>query len=276
MKIPDASMGCDAEFVEYFVNGSYQGIGGFLERVDRKQLELKEYEGELRGELYKADGWGGATTFDQVYPIDNTSETWAYFKQKYPDPDEFIDWSNLYELIDFVANSNDEDFIAGVEDLFDFENLCDNFIFMNLAKGKDNRGKNLYIARRDQDEPYYFVPWDYDAAWGLEWDGRHDIIWVYLMTNNLYNRLLETNAGGFENILVARWNELKGGDLSYSSVQNRMQIEWEINVENLVYEREQIRWSNKLPRVYSEGDFDHFMEFTQLRYEFFQGFIDDL
>ena len=47
------------KYVEFFLDGNYQGVYAFSENMDRKQLKLKKTkEGNIRGELYKGISWG--------------------------------------------------------------------------------------------------------------------------------------------------------------------------------------------------------------------------
>ena len=51
---PEPVNGVHYEYIEVFINDGYRGVYGLSERVDHKQLRLKkEYEGIIRGELYK-------------------------------------------------------------------------------------------------------------------------------------------------------------------------------------------------------------------------------
>ncbi len=52
---------------------------------------------------------------------DNKSEIWDVFEVKYPELDDIeeTDYSTLWNAINFVANSSDEEFINHVAEYFD-------------------------------------------------------------------------------------------------------------------------------------------------------------
>lgn len=75
---PEAVNGITMQYAELFLNGEYKGIYGVGEKVDRKQLKLKKYNGSIRGELYKGDSWGGAVTFTELPAFYNNTEYWGW------------------------------------------------------------------------------------------------------------------------------------------------------------------------------------------------------
>ena len=61
---PNMRNGTRGQYVEVFINNSYNGLYCMTERIDRKQLNLKKYTpasngspAVQRGALYKADSW---------------------------------------------------------------------------------------------------------------------------------------------------------------------------------------------------------------------------
>lgn len=260
----EGALGVDSRFVEYFVNGSYQGIGGLMERVDRKLLQLKEYEGNIRGELYKADDWTSVTLFSGVSPFDNSSEWWASQKYKYPDPDDVIDWSPLYDFVDFVANSNDADFIDSIHEKLNLDNAIDYYIYLNLTQAYDNRGKNLYTAKYDFDQPYFFIPWDLDGSWGLFYDGTNLTDPQEILSNNLFDRLIELNPEDYINRLKNRWLEVKNDEFNWNEIEEVFALEFNRNISEKLYEREWLKWPTH-PIHFEEGDFQHFIDYNMER-----------
>src|SRR5690606_26557681 len=99
---PNAVTGVAMEYAELFVNGSYQGIYALSERIDRKQLKLKKYNGSIRGQLYQGVSWG-APTFSFAPPYNDSLRSWSGFEYKYPT--EVTEWFFLHEFVDFVINA---------------------------------------------------------------------------------------------------------------------------------------------------------------------------
>src|SRR5690606_8152803 len=135
-----------------------------------------------------------------------------------------IDWSNLYNLIDFVKNSNNNEFYAQYQNKFQLDNMVDYFIFLNLLRATDNTGKNIYIAKYDTEEPYFYVPWDLDGTFGIIWSGNHENITNDILRNKLYDRLLQDcSVNGFREKLRDRWNSAKQSIFNHDFLMNKFQ-----------------------------------------------------
>ncbi|MBT9392967.1 CotH kinase family protein [Hymenobacter sp. NST-14] len=237
---PEAKNGISMEYAEVFLNGRYLGLYALTERIDRKQLKLKKYNQGITGELYKGAGWGGST-FTARPPFDNTSEIWSGFEYKHPD--EQIDWTALHRFVGFVLNSPDEEFYRTYQQQFHLDNAVDYFIFLNLLRAGDNTGKNLYIAKYKQGEPYYYVPWDLDGVFGTDWTGTHTGATDGILSNGLYDRLLNDCApDGFRDRLRARWAALRRTVLTQQHLLDLLQANSATLRRNNVYAREQLAW----------------------------------
>lgn len=239
---PEAINAVRMNYVELFVNNEYRGIYCLGEKVKRKQLKLKKHNGTIRGELYKGDHWGN-TTFYTLPPFDNNSDIWDGFEYKHPD--EEINWQNLYDLSDFIINSTDTDFYANYSTKFHIDNLVDYYIFLNLLRATDNTGKNIYIAKYDTNTPYFYVPWDLDGTFGTMWTGSNDTETQDLLTNGFYDRLInDCSENGFRDKLRSKWQSLRQNDITHSSIMNMFNTNYNLLLQNGVYERETLVWDD--------------------------------
>ncbi len=239
---PEAINGVNMEYSELFINNEYRGVYCMSERIDRKQVKLKKHNGSIRGELYKGISWG-ASTFSQISPYNNDSLIWSGFE--YEHPEEEVNWANIYDFVSFVINSSDTDFEANYQSYFSQENAINYFIFLNLARLTDNTGKNVYIGKYKQNEPYFFIPWDLDGSFGVIWDGSNENITDDLLTNRFFTRLLQDcNSNGFYTKLQNRWNELRQDRLTHQNIMSLFMSNYNYLEENGVYEREEIAWED--------------------------------
>lgn len=240
---PEAINGITMQYAELFVNGEYKGVFGVGEKVDRKQLKLKKHNGSIRGELYKGDSWGGAVTFEELPSYNNNSDYWGGFEYKHPD--EEINWANLYDFVDFVINSDTDTFLNEYKDRFQDDNAVDYFIFLNLLRARDNTGKNLYIAKYNVDEPYFYVPWDLDGTFGINWFGGQENTTNDILSNGFYDRLiLDCNTDGFHEKLKNRWNQLRTSVLTQNNIVSLFEENLNYLQDNGVYERENMAWND--------------------------------
>jgi spore coat protein H len=239
---PDAVSGIAMNYAEVFVNNVYRGVYALTERVDRKQLKLKKYTTSLKGELYKGSDWGGAVDFTQLPDFNNANSTWGGFEYKHPE--EYTDWTNLYNFVKFVENSSDAQFLERYKNQFDLRNAVDYYIFLNVLRALDNRGKNLYIAKYDVGRPYFYVPWDLDGSFGNNWIGLNDNVTDDIITNGFYQRLnQDCSVGGFRRVLRNRWAELRTSVLTPEHIMAKFAANTTYLKANNVYQREQAVWS---------------------------------
>jgi hypothetical protein len=267
---PEAVNGVHLEFVELFVNGAYRGVYGLSERVDRKQLKLKKKtDTEIRGVLYKGVGWG-ASTFTSLPNFNNNNAFWGGFQNKYPT--DTIEWSNLYDLVDFFINENDDLFYENYQDAFNLDNAVNYFIFLNLLRAQDNTGKNIFIARYDIGEPYFYVPWDLNATLGLFWNGDEDDFVHEIFFNGLYQRLRnDVSPGGFLERLEERWATLRNNIITTQNIVEPYFQQFNYLNSNDVYERESLTWPDF--EFQGENSIAYLEQWVTRRIEYLDGFF---
>ena len=127
---PKALTGTRGKMVEVFKNGEYQGVYVLSEAIDRKQLKLKKYDEQqqvINGQLWKVSDRTSTTQMQTSPRFNNASPTWSGFEVEYPDFDDIspTEYSTLYNAINFVAHSNDEDFAQHVHEYLDLPVLRD-------------------------------------------------------------------------------------------------------------------------------------------------------
>ncbi len=239
-RVPDSIATNDnqRQYVELFINGSYRGLYYLGERMDRKLLDLVEYDGTQRGELIKAEVWDDAVLFEGAPEPDQDSKSWSGFEMKYPKLIQEQDWQPFHDFVSFVVNSSDTEFEDNISQYLDLDNAVDYFIFLNLIGGDDNKGKNLYFAKYDRDTPYFILPWDMDGTFGNNWTGEQDDIGDILLTNGLFDRLWDMPF--FQERLKNRWGALRTEQLDGEQL-NRLFAERHTQFKDrLVYDREQL------------------------------------
>ena len=240
---PDALPGIRMEYADLFVNGEYFGVYALTERMDRKQLGLKKYNGEIRGLLYKGNG-PGAPTFESLPAYDNTLGTWDNYEWVYPNEEEAsYNWSHLYSFTNFVMNSSDNVFNAQYSAQFEKANAVDYYLFINALQAMDNMGRNLFLARYNKSSSYFYVPWDLDAIWGLDSDGKPTNNAEGLMGNGFYDRLInDCGTTGFVASAKTRYNALRNNILTKNHIMQLVQNQYNELVQSGAYDREHEAW----------------------------------
>ena len=250
---PKARTGTRGRFVELILNGEYRGIYCMTENIDRKQMKLKKYDeetGEVHGQLWKSKDWSyavfmGHHTDNTYYPgtspasFNNYSDMWDKYQVKYPDYEDVspTDWQTLYDAVNFVCTSSDEQFRQQVGQRFDLPLVIDYYILLETILATDNHGKNMFFACYDkQVSPRItFAIWDLDAVIGQRWsdDYFHSTImkpdqdYTEYITRyehgdfNIFRRLRNTNAGNFNYKVRMRYRDLREGYLATESILDR-------------------------------------------------------
>lgn len=129
------------------------------------------------------------------------------------------------EVIDFVMNSTDEEFKAGIDDYIDLQSLIDYYIFAYVSCGLDAMGKNQIYCTYDG-KKWYASMYDMDSTWGLYWNGSSFVSAEYKCQeeyesmvdgrpgNLLYLRLAKV----FGKEIIERYNTLRKGVLSIKNI----------------------------------------------------------
>ena len=240
---PEALPGIRMEYADVFINDSYVGVYALTERMDRKQLKLRKFNGEIRGVLYKGNG-EGAPTFESLPEYDNTSDTWDNYEWVYPNEDEATNnWSHLYSFTNFVMNASDNVFYSQYSAQFDKNNAIDYFLFINALKAMDNMGRNLFLARYKKTGTYFYLPWDLDAIWGLDTDGNQTHFSGELKSNGFFDRLMsDCTTNGFVASAQTRYNALRNSILTQDHIMELVQNQYDELLENGAYDREHEAW----------------------------------
>ena len=240
---PNALPGIRMRYADVFINDEYMGVYALTERMDRKQLCLRKYNGEIRGVLYKGNG-PGAPTFDSLPNYDNTSDTWANYEWVYPnESDTAINWNHLYSFTNFVMNASDNVFNSQYAAQFDKENAIDYYLFINSLMAMDNMGRNLFLARYKKSSTYIYLPWDLDAIWGLDTDGNPTNNSNGLMTNGFFDRLIQDcGNNGFVASAKTRYNALRNSVLNKEHIMELVQNQYDELMESGAYDREHEAW----------------------------------
>lgn len=263
-----AKNGIGVQYVQVYIDSMYHGIYVLTERVDRKQLNIDTYTGEL----YKTFDHSAAALFNTALPYDNTSLIWDGIEWRYPD--EFIDWNNLYEFVRFVTSSDDYDFYLNYRSHLDMPNFIDYYIFLNLLALSDNTGKNLFIGKQSRNTQYFYVPWDLDGSYGFDWAGNFTSGTNAVLTNGLYHRLTkDCYSDGFVEHLKIRWDFLRSDIITHFNIVSLMDKHHQRLVHNNIYQKESSRWNEY---TYNSNLYAQSKQWIEKRIAFLDEYIENL
>ena len=218
-------------YVELIVGEKYRGLYVLGEKQDRQQLGLAKTGGKWNSSYFRTSETGsnksspaGFVSLGRYKPGKVDPKQWYNVDLRYP-VEEGTDfqtyWNDFYEFTRLVVEGSREEFAARITQYADLDNLACYFLFANAADLNDNMRKNMTFARLDdRDERfnrYILVPWDMDASLGRLYTSQRSNV-RQLISNRLFDRLIEENPAGFLEILYARWQALKTGPLSVDGI----------------------------------------------------------
>ncbi len=81
-----------------------------------------------------------------------------------------------------------------------------------------------------------------DGSWGYMWAGFRDNTTNDILSNNLYNRLLSINPGGFKQKLKKRWFKLRENEFATTSLKGAITNNINLLKQDGAYLREATQW----------------------------------
>ncbi len=204
-----------SRFVEMRLNGQYHGTYLLMERVEGSLLGFtpKGQPSKVPAVLYKA--------IDHDANFSNPGH--SGYEQREPSPEDQEYWGPLEDLNQFVATATDAEFTnaqSGIGSRLDVDNAIDFHLLVLFTSNMDGFDKNFILARDAASVAhpvplFFFVPWDYDATFGRNWEGS-PVEPTFWLSNNLFDRLLSHDV--FRQKYLHRWQALRGRQFSVETV----------------------------------------------------------
>lgn len=132
------------------------------------------------------------------------------------------------EVISFVRNASDEEFVSNLDGYIDVESLIDRHLVGLVSCDFDGYGKNQMYMTYDG-QKWYAVPYDKDGTWGVFWTGNSMLPSNY--GRNEYEDMTQGRPGNllfirleqlFWQQLQERWAYLRNTTLSVANIIARM------------------------------------------------------
>ncbi len=152
----------DISFVNLVVNGKSHGVFSALESLDE---EFLENNGRPEGSLYKAVNHGA-----NMSPL--TRKEWYDLSWEHKNGD-VPDHRDIRDFFSWLRYSSDTEFMRDIEARINTENVLSFFAVVFATSSTDNCTKNFYLYRHPATGKYEIFPWDFDAAFGLDWQGNY-------------------------------------------------------------------------------------------------------
>jgi hypothetical protein len=239
----------DGRFIELFINNSYCGVYCLSEKTDHIKLGIET--GNNHGYLYKAEDWSDATKLEGLSDTTRSNRTWAGWELKYPDDQTSGSWTPLYGFIEDLNAARHDAAGNRLETAVSSDQLIDYYLFLNLLNGADNVGKNVFLAKKTKNGPFYFCPWDLDATWGRDWETKPSV-YNSMLTFHAFEKMRSLEPEKYSKQLKQRWFHLRNTTLQPDSVVGLFLGYQHLLNHSGASRREQERWPGSLDNLDAE------------------------
>jgi len=239
--------GIASKIVEVFINYESQGVYCFNENMTTTSLNMTDASVLIMGKDVN-----GYSNFNKTPSSTPKSTYWEDWEQKIPDAKERLNWNDFKVLSDLIVEGSDAEFAAQIGDLMDIDNVIDYYIFMNMIHGIDNNAKNWQFLKYGPNDKFQIVPWDLDATWGRNYKGDNTA-YNYVVTNALFDRLIELNPDNYIQKLQFRWNEIKYNEFSVSTIMRLFDDNFSILNTSQIITIDNQKWDKNVDITYEQN-----------------------
>jgi len=258
----------DSRYVEVYLNGSYQGVYLLSRRVDRNMFSISNFSEDdtTHGVIYEAVNWRA-----------DFSRGIEGFSQIEPDCENDISYySPLEELIEFITETENDEFLEKADEVMDMDSILDNHILFLLSGSANELASNQYIYRRDEEQARFkFCPGSYySSGFGRKEDSSRVAPTDIFYGTRLYNRFYEDEA--YREKLKERWNALRENIITTDNILSLIDENTQILME--AQKRDSILWPID-PEIFKDSfsfgqEIDYLKEFIEERIDWLDDYIN--
>ena len=255
------------QYVELYVNGSYEGVYLMLRPYDiGEEMRKTGQESIFRDSLYRVSRLEMAK--DRPIMPDPTSPETGF--ELFYAPSAAHGFDALAPYIDLITEPDDEKFCEKALACLDIDSLLRYMLIMQTGCMVDNAANNLYIwAHRENGQiRYRFAFWDMDLTWG-QYAGDEGDRWVELA---VADRVIALDMGGARKRTQEIWAQLKARGFTPETIEALItQYVHELG-DSGAFARDSERWEKG--SFYPDGY--EIVSFAAARFEMMDAWVDAL
>jgi len=142
-----------------------------------------------------------------------------------------------------VVFDDDEVFAGRIDSLLNLSAAAEYYLFTNLILAHDNIVKNYFLARYPDATGFMMLPWDLEASWGIMWHGGESSS-KGILSNNLFDRLIELDVKEFNDLLEDRWEYYRASFFQLDSLVHPVRQNVNLLKRSGAIDRENNRWED--------------------------------
>lgn len=242
----------EGSYCELYVNGAYNGLYCFRNKVTRHLLGVNKNNGVIY--KYSRNDYSTATLNMPDSVGDITCESWYDIEIKSPKKKQYSkeDWQPILDLLSFASTSDSQQSDEYIDQFFFRDNLVDYILFIMSIGAVDNFMHNTYLSAKDmaKDGRLLLTPWDLDGCLGRNGGDEetkvdeYSFSWAVLHDIHPFVPLLQDRNSIFYNDVKQRWSEVRNTVLSVESIREIVDsLSFMLDSEGM-WEKERNRWNN--------------------------------
>lgn len=174
-------------------------------------------------------------------------------------------------LQDFVINSTDEEFYAGLSDYLDVNSAIDYLIFSFCVCNADSMNKNQFLVTWNAGKKWAFTAYDMDQTFGAGFTSQipynHNLFSTH--PNHLFERIIDN----FYNEIMERYQTLRSSVLSYGYMARELEIFFD-EIPDGEREKDKVKWPGIMYQTIS--DLNSMKTFVQNRLSWCDNYFERL
>jgi spore coat protein H len=157
------------QFIHLFIDNIDYGLFTHVEYIGKEYM--KNHKFGDNDNIFKAQNF----SFSVTDTLDLDIYAHPKDKKKFDDSIELKNGKNYSKLVEMVyaLNSDDSNFEEVFNKYFNFNNYITWLAVNILTENIDTISQNFYLYNPEGTSKFYFLPWDYDGAWGTRFKKRN-------------------------------------------------------------------------------------------------------
>ena len=259
--------GLPNQYVEVYVNGSYEGVYLMLKPYDiGDEMRKAGQESIFRDSLYRVTSM--EMIKDRPMLVDPTMSDSGFELFYAPSMERGFDALAAY--LELITEEDDEKFREKALASLDIDSLLRYYLIMQTGCMVDNAKNNLYIWAHQENGGYRyrFAFWDMDLTWGM-YAGDEGDRWVELP---VAERVIALDVGGAKQRVQEIWAQLKARGFTPENVEALItQYVYELG-DSGAFTRDSERWEKG--NFYPDGY--EIVSFAGMRFDMMDAWVDSL